>query len=79
MKPIVLAALAVAFLGSGCATSHSAKLVAPKGAEYFVSDGDHPENARLVAKMDSVDDYTLDGNSPRIKKRVKSRGASPSF
>ncbi len=79
MKRIVMAALAVAFLGTGCATSQSAKLVAPKGAEYFVANEDHPENARLVAKMDNVDDYTLDGTSPRIKKRAKARAASPSF
>lgn len=72
MKVFVKAAFAagVIALATGCAsTSKEAPLVAPVGAEY-VKTGTHAHDVRMVAKMDDVGDYTLDG-APAQKKPVK--------
>jgi hypothetical protein len=76
MVALAAAYLVTANLVTGCATSHSAKLVAPKGAEYVTSGEETPESVRLVARMESVDDYTIDGDSPRPKKKKNKGRAS---
>ena len=74
MKIIVKAALAAMVMASatGCAsTSNKEALVAPDGAEYVMTgESDHPHGMRMVAKMDDVDDYTLDG-ATTVKKAAK--------
>ena len=72
MKVFLKAAIAAVVIASaaGCAsTSKDAELVAPVGAEY-VKTGARAHDVRMVAKMDDVGDYTLDG-APAQKKPVK--------
>jgi hypothetical protein len=79
MVALAAAHLVTANLVTGCSTSHSAKLVAPKGAEYVTSGEERPDSARLVAKMDEVGDYTLDGDAPRPKKKSRAPRHPSSF
>ena len=72
MKVFLKAAIAAVVIATaaGCAsTSKDAELVAPDGAEY-VKTGSRAHDVRMVAKMDDVGDYTLDG-APVAKKLAK--------
>ncbi len=72
MKVFLKAATAAALIASatGCASSSkNVALVPPVGAEY-VKTGTHAHDVRMVAKMDDVDDYSLDG-APVAKKPLK--------
>lgn len=69
MKVFLKAAIAAVVIASAAAcasTSKDAELVAPVGAEY-VKTGSRAHDVRMVAKMDDVGDYALDG-APAAKK-----------
>lgn len=61
-------------IAGGCAsTQKKAALVAPKGAEYIGTgeESQSVENVRMVAQMDDIGDYSLDGKAPVKKKKIK--------
>jgi hypothetical protein len=76
MKRLILAMLVAATATACASTGDRQAQLAPEGAEY-ISNG---KSSRLVAKMDDVDDYTLDAGSstpsPRkevLRKKLKRR------
>ncbi len=68
-----LVAVLTIIVGGCASTQKKAALVAPKGAEYIgTGEENHSiESMRMVAQMDDVGDYSLDGNGPVKKKKIK--------
>ncbi len=61
----VLATTLVGALATGCASTETVKITPPEGAEFVSASGDQnptPGNFRMVAQMDDIGDYTLDGS-----------------
>lgn len=75
-KIVFFASISFLVMVTGCKTTDKHPLrEAPRGAEFIsVDDGSRPNakpDVRMVAKMDEVEDYTLDGDSSPTQKTKK--------